>query len=103
MEVAYQDLEEGPRVVHVAHPSKAGNQLLDRLVAGLKAEAAPGREGGLKQGGGTVLSDGWNDVNSAHLINLLLTTRNGTYFDGTIELGSEGHEDAEAVAKILIA
>ena len=57
----------------------------------------------MKQGGGAVLSDGWSDVNSAHLANLLLATRNGTYFEGAIELGSDDHEDAEAVAKIMIA
>eukprot|EP00966_Prymnesium_polylepis_P086055 1991594-Prymnesium_polylepis.2 len=81
--------------------SRMGNDLLRRTTQRLKAEEEPLRKEGLKDGG-TVVSDGWDDVEKNHLINLLLITSKGTFFDGTMKLGSDDHEDAKAVAKIII-
>jgi hypothetical protein len=72
------------------------------LVARLKEQTDALQKEGLEEGGGTILSDGWTDVNAVHLINLLLTTRKGTTFDGTMELGSDDHQNAPAVAKVMI-
>lgn len=47
------------------------------------------------------MSDGWSDAEYNHLVNLLVATNKGAFFDGTIKLGSEDQENATAVAKII--
>ena len=76
--------------------------LLDSTTARLKAEEAPLRENMLRDSG-TVVSDGWDDVDKNHLINFLVGTAKGMFFDGTIKLKSDDHEDAAAVANLIIA
>lgn len=43
---------------------------------------------------GTVISDGWDDVERNHLINFLVGTCKGMFFDGTIELTVSPHSVA---------
>lgn len=76
------------------------SDLLDSTTHRLKAGEAPLREAVL-QDGGTVVSDGWDDVNKAHLINFLVGNSKGMFFDGTIELKSSDAEDATHVAKLI--
>eukprot|EP00966_Prymnesium_polylepis_P125710 2906699-Prymnesium_polylepis.1 len=45
------------------------------------------------------MSDGWDDIERNHLINFLIGSAKGVFFDGTIMLSSNDHEDAKAVAK----
>ena len=52
--------------------------------------------------GGTMLSDGWDSIDRNHLINLLSGNVGGIFFDGTVKLGSEDHEDATAVFSLLV-
>ena len=75
--------------------------LLDTTTNKLKAEEAPVREAVMRDGG-TVCSDGWDDVERNHLINFLVGNSKGMFFDGTIMLNSEDHEDATRVAKLII-
>lgn len=75
-------------------------RLLDDVVYDLRVAEQPLRQALLKHGG-TVCSDGWDTVERDHLINMLLGTHKGTFFDGTIELRSTDHEDAVSVATFL--
>ena len=76
--------------------------LLDSTVQRLKAEEAPLRDVILKDSG-TVVSDGWDDVGRNHLINFLVGTSKGMFFDGTVKLSSTDSEDAKRVAELIIA
>lgn len=76
------------------------DRLLDSCVRELREEEAPLRQVILRHGG-TIVSDGWDDVAKNHLINLLTATCKMAFFDGTVELKSTDHEDAEFVASIL--
>ena len=58
------------------------------------------REAVLKDGG-TVVSDGWDDVAKNHLINFLCGNSKGFFFDGTIKLTSEDSENADKVAELI--
>ena len=77
-----------------------GGKLLDETVSRLRAEEAPLREA-CEQHGCTVVSDGWDDIEKAHLINFLVATQKGAFFDGTFKLSSEDAEDAHAVANLI--
>lgn len=79
---------------------RLGNDLLQSTAARLKREEAPLREAVLKEGG-TVVSDGWDDVSKNHLINFLCGNSKGFFFDGTIKLTSEDSENAERVAELI--
>jgi hypothetical protein len=50
---------------------------------------------------GTVASDGWDDVNKNHLINILYGNVLGMHFVGTFKLTSQDSEDAVHVAKLI--
>jgi hypothetical protein len=76
--------------------------LLDSTTLRLKAEEAPVREVVLRDCG-TVVSDGWDDVARNHLINFLVGTAQGFFFDGTIQLSSEDSENADRVAELICA
>lgn len=76
--------------------------LLDRTVRELRTEEAPIREVVMKYGG-TVISDGWDDVTRNHLVNLIVGTCKASFFDGTIELRSEDSEDAQFISDLLIS
>jgi hypothetical protein len=52
--------------------------------------------------GCTMMSDGWDDVERNHLINLLVGTSEVAFFDGTVKLGSNDHESATSVSGIFI-
>ena len=77
------------------------DDLLDSTTARLKASEAPLREA-VVHDGGTVVSDGWDDIEKNHLINFLVGTAKGMFFDGTIKLSSEDSEDASRVAQLII-
>eukprot|EP00965_Chrysotila_dentata_P145529 4806962-Pleurochrysis_carterae.AAC.1 len=47
----------------------------------------------------TVITDGWDYVERYHLVNVLISSARDIFFQGTKELASSDHEDAEAVAK----
>ena len=80
---------------------RLSTDLLDSTTARLRAEEAPVREA-LLRNGGTVCSDGWDDVGRNHLINMLIGNSKGMFFDGTIELTSADSEDAVHVAQLII-
>mmetsp|Transcript_25022 Transcript_25022/g.60444 ORF Transcript_25022/g.60444 Transcript_25022/m.60444 type:complete len:672 (-) Transcript_25022:220-2235(-) len=74
--------------------------LLERTTSRLKKEEQPVRENMLKHGC-TVISDGWDDVSSAHLINILVGVSSAAFFEGTHKLTSEHSEDAAFIAKLI--
>lgn len=76
--------------------------LLDQTVQDLRTQEAPIREVVMKHGG-TVISDGWDDVTKNHLVNLIVGTCKASFFDGTVELRSEDAEDARFVSDLLKA
>ena len=78
-----------------------GGSLLEKTVGNLKAAEKPLRAASTKFGC-TVVSDGWDDCEHSHLINFLVATNQGAFFDGTVKLGADDHEDAQAVADHLI-
>lgn len=49
----------------------------------------------------TVVSDGWDDVERNHLINILICHSKAAFFRGTVKLTSWDHEDAANVASII--
>lgn len=51
---------------------------------------------------GTVMCDGWDDIERNHLINFLTGTAKGVFFEGTVQLTSDQHEDADMVASLLM-
>ena len=72
-----------------------------KLVTDLRMVEEPIRQSVL-QSGGTIVSDGWDSIGRDHLINLLSGNTSGIFFDGTFCLASDNHEDAKAVAELLI-
>ena len=80
---------------------RLSGDLLDSTTQRLKAAEAPVREVVLKDCG-TVVSDGWDDVAKNHLINFLVGTSKGFFFDGTIMLEAADSENAERVAELII-
>ena len=75
--------------------------VLDSVVTDLRMIEDPIRQVILSRGG-TMLSDGWDSIDRNHLINLLSGNVGGIFFDGTVKLGSEDHEDATAVSSLLV-
>lgn len=73
---------------------------LQNLARALRREEAPLRQAVL-QFCGTVLSDGWDTVDRLHLINQLVGNSQGIFFDGTVELQADDHEDAKFVAGVF--
>lgn len=74
--------------------------LLQKAVKRLKAEEQPLRDACTAHGC-TVVSDGWDDISNHHLINFLVATNRGAFFDGTVKIGSNDKEDAKAVADLI--
>ena len=97
----YEKMRTAPASYKLPTRDRINGDLLDSTVARLKAQDAPIRAVTLKDGG-TVVSDGWDDVAKNHLINFLVGTAKGFFFDGTIELKSEDSENAERVAELII-
>ena len=93
-------IKSAPASWHPPNSKRLMGDLLDSTLARLKAEEAPTREAILTDGG-TVVSDGWDDVERNHLINFLVGNAKGMFFDGTIMLSSEDSEDATHVAKLI--
>ena len=81
---------------------RLAGDLLESTTRRLMSEEEPLRKACMADGA-TVVSDGWDDVEHNHLINFLVATQKGAFFDGTVKLGSEDHENAEAVAKHIAA
>ena len=81
---------------------RLAGDLLESTTRRLMSEEEPLRKACMADGA-TVVSDGWDDVEHNHLINFLVATQKGAFFDGTVKLGSEDHEDAVAVAKHIAA
>eukprot|EP00965_Chrysotila_dentata_P236241 6201208-Pleurochrysis_carterae.AAC.2 len=81
----------------------AAGPLLNETVDRLRAAEQPLRMAANlhKQ---TVLVDGWDDVERNHLVNVLVASAKGMFFQGTKKLLLSGdHEDAELVADIIMA
>jgi predicted nucleic acid-binding Zn-ribbon protein len=97
---AVAKLKKAPASYVPPNANRFRYDLLDSTTARLKAEEAPTREAVLKDGG-TVCSDGWDDVERNHLINFLIGNSKGMFFDGTIKLTSSDSEDATHVAKLI--
>jgi hypothetical protein len=81
---------------------RLGGSLLERTTLRLRAEEGETRSAVLEDGG-TVVSDGWDDVERNHLINFLVGNAKGMFFDGTIMLSSADAEDAKRVAELICA
>jgi hypothetical protein len=80
---------------------RLNGDLLDTLVKKQKTAEAP-RRSSMMASGCTIMSDGWDDVERNHLVNLLVGTSEVAFFDGTVKLGAEDHENATFVSNILI-
>eukprot|EP00966_Prymnesium_polylepis_P086716 2007111-Prymnesium_polylepis.1 len=93
-------LKTAPASYAPPNANRLRGDLLHSTTARLKAEEAPVREAVLVDGG-TVCSDGWDDVERNHLINFLIGNSKGMFFDGTIKLTSTDSEDATHVAKLI--
>lgn len=76
-------------------------ELLERTSTRLRAEESLTRENMLKNGC-TITSDGWDNVASDHLINVLVGVNAGAFFEGTYKLSSTDAENAPAVFKLLM-
>lgn len=74
--------------------------VLDEVVYDLRVEEQPLREA-VASFGCTICSDGWETAEHDHLINMLVGTHKGMFFDGTIQLKSRDQEDAKTVAMLL--
>ena len=98
---AFNAMRTAPASYKLPNRARLGYDLLDSTTANLRAEEKPVRENMLKHGG-TVVSDGWDDCTSTHLINILLGVCGGAFFEGTYKLKSGDSEDAAAVAKLII-
>jgi hypothetical protein len=81
---------------------KIGGLLLHETTRKLRHEEEPLRKACTVHGS-TVVSDGWDDVEKSHLINFLVATTKGAFFDGTVKLAADDHEDATAVANHIIS
>ena len=97
---AFYAMRMAPAAYTLPNRFRLGYDLLDSTTASLKAEQRPVRENMLKHGG-TLISDGWDDITNSHLINILIGVSGGAFFEGTYKLMSEDSEDATAVAKLL--
>lgn len=64
---------------------RLNNDLLLSSTARLQSEQAPLKSAVLESSG-TIVSDGWDDIEQNHLINFLIGTAKGMFFDGTVEL-----------------
>ena len=95
-----QKLKCAPADWEPPNRDRLGNDLLLSTTARLLNDMTPLKEAILEHCG-TVVSDGWDDVERNHLINFLYGTTKGMFFDGTVELTSEQHEDAQAVADMI--
>lgn len=82
--------------------SRMGNDLLLSTTQRLHDAQQPLKQSLLNHCG-TVMSDGWDDVECNHLINFLVGTAKGMFFEGTVELKASEHEDADTVAKLILA
>eukprot|EP00965_Chrysotila_dentata_P093657 3095196-Pleurochrysis_carterae.AAC.1 len=80
-------------------PLHAGSLLADTMKR-LYANEQPLRAAALAHKC-TVITDGWDDVKSNHLGNVLVGSAWGIFFQGTKKLASTDHEDAESVASIV--
>lgn len=100
----FKRLVEALKVAPASYKPPPPARLLDDLLTSstkrLRAEEEPMRKAFMKSGG-TFVSDGWDDIQSNHLVNLLYGTSRGMFFEGTIKLSSTDSENAEAVAKNL--
>lgn len=79
---------------------RLGNDLLFSTTERLQREQSQSIEN-VRADGLTIVSDGWDDVQHTHLINLLLCHSKGAFFKGTIALTSKDSEDAKAVCDII--
>ncbi|KAL1528254.1 hypothetical protein AB1Y20_009612 [Prymnesium parvum] len=79
---------------------RIAGELLDKSVKRLKVEEQPIRKACTVHGC-TVVSDGWEDCAHNHLINFLVASNQGAFFDGTVMLAAGQREDAVAVARLI--
>jgi len=93
-------LKTAPASYAAPDAKRLGNDLLESTTSRLRTEEAPVREAVLKDGG-TVVSDGWDDIAKNHLINFLCGNSKGFFFDGTLKLTSEDSENAEKIAELI--
>ena len=74
--------------------------LLETTVLNLQAETQHLRDAVLRDCG-TFMSDGWDTADHDHLINFLFGTPACMFFEGTVELKSSDHEDANYVYLLM--
>lgn len=80
--------------------NRLSGDLLNSTTAQLRAESKPLRESLIRYGC-TMLSDGWDDVSHNHLINCIIATAKGNFFEGTTMLDSKTHEDGDSIKEFL--
>ena len=78
-----------------------GSQL-EATVLSLQSETAGLREAVLRDCG-TFMSDGWDTADHDHLINFIYGNASCSFFDGTVELASSDHENAQMVYNLMAA
>ena len=81
---------------------RLGGDLLTATASQLRASTNLVRSSILQMHGCTIMCDGWDDVTKHHLINLVYGTAAASFFEGTTELNSDTHEDAESVANFIV-
>ena len=96
-----RSIQCAPPLYKPPHRHAMYGAVLDSVVTDLRMVEEPIRQSVLTSGG-TILSDGWDSIGRDHLINLLSGNTSGIFFDGTFCLASDDHEDAKAVAELLI-
>eukprot|EP00966_Prymnesium_polylepis_P256089 5915785-Prymnesium_polylepis.1 len=69
---AFKAMQTAPASYKLPSADRLGYDLLESTTAKLQAEEKPVRDDMLLRHGGTVISDGWDDVTGTHLINILL-------------------------------
>ncbi|KAL3927243.1 MAG: hypothetical protein SGPRY_002917, partial [Prymnesium sp.] len=88
---------ESDAAEELAAPVFVSQDVLEATVKRMKIAELPLREACMAHGC-TVTSDGWDDSGSNHYINFLVTTVHGSFFDGTVRLGSNDSEKAQDTA-----
>lgn len=91
-----KEIRTAPLDWHPPPRQRLAGKCLERLARKLRMQEAPLRDH-IFRNGGTVLSDGWDTIDRSHLLNQLVGNSEGVFFNGTIELQSNDHEDAKFV------
>ena len=96
-------LRAAPENYKLPDRNRLSGDLLDTVCTQLRATDQPLRDAMLSAYGCTILCDGWDDIDRNHLVNLLYGTASMSFFEGTTQLTSEQHEDAQSIANFIVS